>query len=174
MNVSHLKIFQRKIKPSEFGSERRTFSNWNRNKCLSNSCETVITVINQKCDLLYKMRWHRVIGEIPSLLLAKRVVLLVTMFVVFICFFGLLLGREHKRKSTITVVRYKMAMFHLNVKGNSYRVLFYISTFLFFGLKHFCHFLVQSRFPALWRQSRGYLEIWLASSTARDFCDWLL
>ena len=37
------------------------------------------------------------IGEIPSFLLAKPVVLLVTIFFTFICFLRLLVGRKQKK-----------------------------------------------------------------------------
>ena len=101
------KILQCKTKPCElFRNEKRSLSEGEANICQTRAGLFVFIVISQKRNLLYKTRrWRRFIGEIPSFLLAKQVVLLVTAFFTFICFLGLLFGRRQERKSTLTVVR---------------------------------------------------------------------
>ena len=86
------KLFQCKTKPCELvRNEKRSLIEGEVNSCQTRAGLFVFIVISQ--------------GEIPSFLLAKQVVLLVTAFFTFICFFGLLFGRRQERKSTLTVVR---------------------------------------------------------------------
>ena len=129
-----MKIFLRETKPCEFDYERKTFSYWKRNRYLSNSSKLVCSHCNEsKSQDMVMTETH--IGEIPSFLLAKQVVRVISYSLFhFHLFFGVIVLKKAAKKIypqfSPVKQRWCLSSFHFNVESNSYSVWFCVSTFL--------------------------------------------